>query len=97
MSVQDLHGPMGFKNDHNLTDNYWLRAMGLNDRPRKEPYHDNRLYPSPLVMPVQFGKRARYKGFKLRFSSLHSSVPPDLLLDSGPRRWRDQDEFAVFT
>lgn len=97
MSLDDLRPALGFAVVNNLADNYWLRCMGLNDRKGKPAYHDNRLAPSPLVVPVQMGRRARVKGFKLRLGPLHASVLPDLLVsDDVQRRYRDQDEIAVF-
>jgi hypothetical protein len=98
MSLEDLRVGMELANSKSLNDNYWLRCMGLNDRTNNRSYHENRLFPSPLIIPVQFGPRARTKGFKLRLGSLHSSVMPDVLVDQrSSRRFRDQDEIAVFT
>ena len=98
MSLEQLRIGLGFVVVNNLNDNYWLRVMGLNDRAGKPSYHDNRLSPSPLIVPMQMGKRARIKGFKLRGGPLHGSVLPDLVVHDNPaRRFRDQDEIAVFT
>jgi hypothetical protein len=79
MSVADLAVALSLKSKHSLEDNYWLRAMGLNDRTNNTTYHNNRLWPSPLIMPVRMGIHDRRIGFRLRLG------PP---LDLRPRSER---------
>lgn len=103
MALGDLAPRLGLQRVNSLNDNYWLRCMGMNDRPQKDFYHDNRLWPSPLIQPVQMGPRARVKGFKLRLgpplsatANWQASVPEDMQPEfDGPRLYRDQDEFGV--
>ncbi len=101
MRVQDLAPLLGLKSNTSLADNYWLRCMGMNNRPgMPTPYFDTRLWPSPLVVPVRLGRRARDMGFKLRGRGLLPTAPGaqrDITLqDVGPqnRRFADQDELA---
>ena len=102
MLVKDLAPLIGMRNSTSLQDNYWLRCMGLNDRTGKHRYHDNRLHPSPLVLPVRAGgPRRGLSTFRFRARPLTGGLAQQPLVDRDDRldfsvetsgRWPDQDD-----
>lgn len=66
MALRELCDAIDKRSASDLDDNYWLHLMGMYDGKKNTGYVDRRLRPSPLVVPVRFGARARRKGFRLR-------------------------------